>query len=194
MIAKLKKKQEKGFALIEVMIAALVLTLGCLAFLKLQRTGMQYAFNDYARSQGVAITQGFAEKLRGNVRFLNTSIDDGSISSTDTRLSSNLPQKSTHCQPDPSTIACAKAMFDYQRYLTAQQMKMLLKGQSLLCYEKEDDDDKYGAVRLTFIWVDSSASEKAKKEGLETSDCPDDFDDEVDKDFRDNSVTIYVQL
>lgn len=190
MIKIIERKKEKGFALIEVMIAALVLTLGCLAFLKLQRTGMQYSFNDYARSQGVAISQGFAEKLRGNMIFLNKAIDSGSISSADTGLLSKLPQQSSDCQSSRPGTDCAKAMLTYQSYLTGQQMQALLKGQSRLCYLKHNS----ATVRLTFMWVDNVASEEAKKNGIQETDCPATFDGAVGKDFIDNSVTIYVQL
>lgn len=185
------EKKEKGFALIEVMMAALVLTVGCLAFLKLQHKGLQYSFNDYARSQGVAITQGFVERLRGNTAFLNAGIADGSISNGDKTLANALSTATSACGASKPNKTCAKAMFDYQKYLTAQQMQTAMKGQSRLCYLHNNDTR---GLRLTFMWIDSTASEDAKKDGIEEDNCPDNFGDAVEDDFIDNSVTIYATL
>lgn len=204
------KNQTQGFALIEVMMAALVLTVGCLAFLKLQQTGIQYSFNDYARSQGVAITQGFAEKLRGNIAFTDPSINSGSIVAGDSSLSTSLPQETTDCTNAVPGKECAKAILAYQSYLTSQQMKNLIKGDSILCYQKGATP---GSVRLTFIWLDTALfsepdddkltieEKRAKREKIVFSNvkCPTEYGkdadfDNKDNDFLENSVTIYAQL
>lgn len=189
---KIDKHKHRGFALIEVMVSALVLTVGCLAFLKLQQTGMKYSFNDYARSQGVAVAQGFAEKLRGNVNLLSSTVKSGSILGGDVSLSSALPQDDTDCQSANPGTTCAEAMLEYQSYLTSKQMQSLLAGQSRLCYRMHDT--KYGSVRLTYMWVDNTSGTTAKKDGIKEADCPSAFDSAVGSNFIDNSVTIYVQL
>lgn len=185
------KEYSKGFALIDVMMAALVLTVGCLAFLKLQQMSLQYAFNDYARSQGVAITQGFIEKLRGNRAFLTIGIHSGSITAGDNNLSSQLPQTTADCTASPPDSDCAKAILAYQRYLTSRQMKQLIKGKSILCYQMGSN---VGLLRLTFMWLDNSSSKDAKIAGIQSTDCPTTFDAAVDSQFLANSVTIYAQL
>lgn len=187
----LNQQYSHGFALIEVMVAALVLTVGCLAFLKLQRIGVQYAFNDYARSQGVAIAQGFTEKLRSNTPFIHADdLQYGNIKSY-TTLSGVFPQENANCQADTPGIACAKALLDYHRYLTAQQMKAFIKGKSKLCYRKHPSIK--GSLRLTFMWVDSSSSKKVQKT-FDSIECPESFTAQLDKDITDSSVTIYAQL
>lgn len=193
---KIDKHKHRGFALIEVMVSALVLTVGCLAFLKLQQTGMKYSFNDYARSQGVAVAQGFAEKLRGNVNLLSSTVKSGSILGGDVSLSSALPQDDTDCQSANPGTTCAEAMLEYQSYLTSKQMQSLLAGQSRLCYRIINDiaNAKYGSVRLTYMWVDNTSGTTAKEDGIKEADCPSAFDSAVGSNFIDNSVTIYVQL
>lgn len=187
----MNQQKNRGFALIEVMVAALVLTVGCLAFLKLQRLGIQYAFNDYARSQGVAIAQGFTEKLRSNTPFVNAAdLQYGDIKSN-ASLSGTLPQENANCEADTPGIACAKALLDYHRYLTAQQMKTFIKGKSKLCYRKHPSIK--GSLRLTFMWVDNSSTQKAK-ETFDSIECPESFTAQLGEDIIDSSVTIYAQL
>lgn len=176
-------KNSKGFALIEVMMATLLLTVGCLAFLKLQRVGLQYSFYDYARSQGVAIAQGFAEKLRGNLALVREDTFSGSVKSSDAVPATvDLPQTNADCTNANPSTACAKAMLTYQSYLTAQQMKHLIKGNSVLCYSR--NADSRGLVRLTFMWVDNTSRNT-------TIICPTSF---AENDTIENAVTIYAQL
>lgn len=167
------EKNKKGFALIEVMIAALVLTVGALAFLKLQHRGLQYSFNDYARSQGVAITQGFVEKLRGNTTVV------------DAYKACHVSSESVKCEP---TI---QATFQKQIKLTQKQMADSIKGQTILCFIKKGDNKNNRELHLTFMWVDSTIKD-AKKVDLNYSYCPKKFGDTIS--FIENSVTIYATL
>lgn len=175
-------RKNEGFALIEVMLSALLLTVGCLAFLKLQQLGLQYAFNDYARSQGIVITQSFAERLRSNLALLDTETFDGSIKSDAIFTRITFPSRSPECKKQKPGLACARVMFAYQSYLTARQMQHLIKGNSILCYQRNATNRTL--IRLTFLWVDNSSE-------TTSINCPTSFNGGSN---INNMVTLYVQL
>lgn len=186
-----KRKRQRGFALMEVMIAALVLTIGGLAYMKLQRTGLQYGFNNSARSQGVALVTGFVEQLRSNVGYLRTA---GLAANGGTGAAINgsfigggvaAPTTAVNCNSATDTAGCAATIFDFHSYLTSQQMTHIAPaGNSRLCYTESSADA--GMLRITFKWRDNSAEGKV----VDLTRCPA-FNDNTN---QNNSVTIYAQL
>lgn len=185
-------KKQRGFALIEVMLAALVMTVGGVAYMKLQQRGLQYGFNNYARTQGIAITQDFVEQLRSNVGYVSSAgVISGSVSPT-----ASPPADITACNSSASASsasgasvstgvngACAERVFGFQNYLIAQQMKAVTE-RSILCYQESAAVS--GLMRVTYLWQDNS------KEGKNVVlNCPADFNTDVN---QNNSVTIYAQL
>ncbi len=187
-------KQQRGMAFIEVMLAALVLVVGCVGFLKLQRIGLQSSFNDYARAQGVAISQGFIDGLRGNIRFLGVDKADrtGSIVSSAAMAATALPQTKANCKANVPETACAKAVLDYHKYVANTYMQRAVPGdgRSVLCYAESPDADLLGYMRVTFLWLDNTSSAKA---ALTADNCPA-FNDRPAGDLLTHSVSIYAQL
>jgi type IV pilus assembly protein PilV len=59
-------KSSKGFTLIEVLIAVLVLSIGLLGLASLQANGMRSNFTAYARSQAVILANDMADRIRAN--------------------------------------------------------------------------------------------------------------------------------
>lgn len=171
------QKKQSGFALVEVMMAALVLTVGGVAFMKLQRIGLQNSTNDYARNQGTAIAGNFIEQLRGNVDYMDfTAGNNGSI------IAGITPTTSSGCN---ASAACTA--FDYQRYLISLQMQNTLStGQSILCYRQHPTTDGY--LRVTFIWNDKISTTGA---ALTATSCPNSFNAVLN---NTNSVDIYARL
>ncbi len=188
---KLVKKQNKqrGFALLEVMIAALVLTVGGVAYMRLQQMGLQSGFNNAARTQGVALLNGFTEKLRSNITLIRNGT---AADKTGSVLAGNVaaPSASDTVDCDSSTLACARRMFNLHRYLTSQQMKQITSdNNSRLCYRESNTNA--GLMRLTFQWRDNSTAGQTV-DFTDTTNwaCPA-FNANID---QNNSVTIYVQL
>ncbi|MGY0398996.1 MAG: type IV pilus modification protein PilV [Ostreibacterium sp.] len=178
-----KKNKQSGFALIEVMLAALVLTVGSVAFMTLQRIGLQHSFNDYARTQGIALSRDFVELLRSNNSFVRLPANLTSGSIVGGRIASNAPV----CVASGNT--CTESMLNYQRYLISRQMEStMVAGQSLLCYRNNGS----GYMRITYLWVDNTSGNRNIT--LSQNSCPGDFTTSVGTTERDNSVTIYAQL
>ncbi len=204
---KYYSKQQRGMAFIEVMLAALVLVVGCVGFLKLQRIGLRSSFNDYARAQGVAVSQGFIDGLRGNIRFLSVvdTMNDNnelpkmsSFVSSSTMPVANPPQDNGDCQAGVPDEDCAKAVLDYQKYVANTYMQRALPGdgRSVLCYHLAKEP--LGAMRVTFLWLDNTSSDR----GALTTDSCRGFEVEPaaamsaapTSDLLKHSVSIYAQL
>lgn len=187
---KIRKKQS-GFALIEVMLAALVMTVGGVAYMRLQQLGLQYNYNNYARTQGIAIAQGFAEQLRSNVGYLRT---QNTVISDSVKTNQAAPTSVVNCQSDSSSTsakkACGLAAFNWAKYVTAQQMAAV-SGTAVLCYQERAAGT--GNMRMTYLWRDNSAEGKTA-----SLDCPAAFDSALTagttNNTHANSVTVYVQL
>ena len=59
-------KSNKGFTLIEVLIAVLVLSIGLLGLAALQANGLRSNFGSYTRSQAVILANDMADRIRAN--------------------------------------------------------------------------------------------------------------------------------
>ncbi|PIE44780.1 MAG: hypothetical protein CSA44_03140 [Gammaproteobacteria bacterium] len=182
-----RQKRQRGFALLEVMIAALVLTVGGVAYMRLQQMGLQSGFNNAARTRGVTLINGFVEQLRSNV----TLIRDGSATDkTGSFLAGAVTAPTETVDCDSSTLACAKIMFNLHRYLASQQMSQITPANnSRLCYTESGTNA--GLMRITFQWRDNSVAGQA----VDFTDtvnwaCPA-FNANIN---QNNSVTMYVQL
>ena len=59
-------KDQKGFTLMEVLIAVLILSIGLLGLASLQANGLRSNFGSYARSQAVLMANDMADRIRAN--------------------------------------------------------------------------------------------------------------------------------
>lgn len=59
-------RDQKGFTLMEVLIAVLILSIGLLGLASLQANGLRSNFSSYARSQAVVMANDMADKIRAN--------------------------------------------------------------------------------------------------------------------------------
>ena len=65
---------QRGFSLIEVLIALVILAVGVLGLAALQTTGLQYTHDAYIRSQATVIVYDLVERMRNNVTNANNYI------------------------------------------------------------------------------------------------------------------------
>ncbi len=176
-------KKQLGFALIEVMLAALIMTVGGVAFMKLQQMGLQYNFNNYARTQGTLFAEDFIEQLRGNIGLLKAAQVSGTLISGSISKTEPAPTAAVNCSSTTQTQSCAASLLALQKYLISQQMATIASD-SILCYQENAAGSGY--LRVTYLWRDNSS------EGQTASlDCPTTFNENK---APNNSVTIYAQL
>lgn len=79
MLKKLKQRTvstaqgavQRGFSLIEVLIAMVILAVGVLGLAALQTTGLQYTHDAYIRSQATILVHDLVERMRNNVDNAN---------------------------------------------------------------------------------------------------------------------------
>ncbi|PID66711.1 MAG: hypothetical protein CR975_01380 [Gammaproteobacteria bacterium] len=174
-------KKQVGFALLEVLVAALVLTVGGVAYMRLQQTGLQYSYNNYARTQGVAIIGDFIDTLRSNIDKISIADIDGSI------ISGQVGTDAAR------TLDISKIgdVFAFQQELVRQQLLTTVSN-SVLCFRVRKD----GLVRATYIWKDNSRAGKDVDLTTLSSGgyCPANFSAAIDAAIKQNTVTIYAQL
>ncbi len=65
-ITKKPDMDQKGFTLMEVLIAVLILSIGLLGLASLQANGLRSNFSSYARSQAVVLANDMADRIRAN--------------------------------------------------------------------------------------------------------------------------------
>ncbi len=178
-----KIKKQMGFALIEVMIAALVMVVGSVAFLRLQQTALQTTFNNYARSQGTVIVNAFAEQMRSNIGLLRVAQASGNP--LEGRIEAGAMEEATtaECSSEQSPEVCSQNILALHSSILSQQMANV-SGNSALCYLERAAGT--GHVRVTYMWQDNSALGQNA-----AVVCPDAFNAQIN---ANNSVTIYVQI
>lgn len=74
--------RERGFTIIEVLIAVLVISIGLLGMAGLQTTGIQQSHNSYMKTQASMLAYDMADRMRSNLAGVNTGAYD-SVDSMD---------------------------------------------------------------------------------------------------------------
>ncbi len=196
-------KKQTGFALLEVLIAALIMTVGGVAYMRLQQMGLQYGHNNYARTQGIVIVEDFVDTLRNNVEHFQSANTDGYIVSSraGAKKISAIDLSKKTCKVSVSAdsvgktskvISCdTNTIFELQKSFIQQQLQASVSN-SVLCYRVNTD----GFVRVTYLWKDNSAASKAINLSTLNSGgyCPADFNTAIDAKLEENMVSIYAQL
>ncbi len=219
-------RKQKGFALLEVLIAALIMTVGGIAYMRLQQVGLKAGYNNYVRTQGIAIADNFVDTLRNNINYFETAGNSISLqcqsSSTEIcgvltvsrkpgvftpyidfnakKICKNVTVKTVASdgkETATTQFVCDPWLaFRFQRAFIDRQMQNSVSN-SVMCYRIRQD----GLARVTFIWRDNSKASKnidiATMNNGEKSKggyCPDNFNDEVDDNLKQNMVSIYAQL
>ncbi|MDH3316869.1 MAG: type IV pilus modification protein PilV [Gammaproteobacteria bacterium] len=65
---------QRGFSLIEVLVALVILAVGVLGLAALQTTGLQFTHDAYIRSQATVVVYDLVERMRNNVSNANSYI------------------------------------------------------------------------------------------------------------------------
>ncbi len=195
-------KKQTGLALLEVLVAALMMIVGSVAYMRLQQMGLKSSYNNYARTQGIVIAENFIDTLRNNIEYFQGSDINGHIksSSVATKGVNPIDLSTKPCVITPShsdhrtssSISCdSEAIFNLQNGFIQQQLQSSVAS-SVLCYRVS----KNGFVRVTYLWKDNSAAGKViSLDDLNKGDyCPTDFNAVIDSKLEQNMVSVYAQL
>ncbi len=216
---KIMKKQ-RGFALLEVLIAALIMTIGGIAYMRLQQTGLRYSYNNYVRTQGMVIAENFVDTLRNNIDYFEKASEckgktdevcgvmtvthkpEEVIQSSvfDEKICANVIMKevtSDGKEKESTRFQCNPELaFKLQNEFVGKQLQNSVSN-SVICYRVRQD----GLARITFMWKDNSEASrnidvaKLMKKEIADNYCPKAFDDDkFDDSLKQNMVSIYAQL
>ncbi len=192
----MKMKKQRGFALIEVLLAALVMIVGGVAYMKLQQTGLRYSYNNYMRIQGETIARNFIEQLRGNVDITQNIVVSGTSPAVFFGTLVGLPSNQYNASAPANVQGAYQSVFIKQLKDVRAQMKLASR-LSVLCYRVNIN----GYVRVTYRWTDNEdKNKKAFINQLRTASsslCPRSFEavmSNQDNSVISNMVDIYAQL
>ena len=107
--------KNRGFTLLEILIAVVVLSIGLLGIASLQALGQQSNHSAYLRSQATALAYDMIDRMRAN----NAGVKSGNYDSIDTTAN-------TYTDPGCASSTCSSSqmaqydMFDWQQELAAQ--------------------------------------------------------------------------
>jgi len=140
--------KSRGFTLLEVLIAVVVLSIGLLGIAGLQALGQQSNHSAYLRSQATALAYDIIDRMRAN----NAGVKDGDYDSIDTTAN-------TYNDPGCASLMCGSSqmaqfdMYDWQQDLSSQlpsgNGKVAGAGHgSIFTVTVMWDDDRNGSANL----------------------------------------------
>ena len=111
--------RERGFSLLEVLIALLVLSVGLLGIAGLQTVSLKFNHQSYARTQATALTSDMVEKIMSNPVATRAGTFDRVL---DSETSGNFPYGSCPASCTPAQLA----FFDISRWKSAIENPRIL--------------------------------------------------------------------
>ena len=138
----------RGFTLLEILIAVVVLSIGLLGIASLQALGQRSNHSAYLRSQATALAYDMIDRMRAN----NAGVSGGDYNSIDTTAN-------TYTDPGCASSACSSSqmaqydMYDWQQELSTQMPsgngKVAGAGSgSIFTVTVMWDDDRNGSASL----------------------------------------------
>ena len=138
----------RGFTLLEILIAVVVLSIGLLGVASLQALGQRSNHSAYLRSQATALAYDMIDRMRAN----NAGVSGGDYNSIDTTAN-------TYTDPGCASSACSSSqmaqydMYDWQQELSTQMPsgngKVAGAGSgSIFTVTVMWDDDRNGSASL----------------------------------------------
>lgn len=148
----------RGFTLIEVLVALLVLSIGLLGLAALQITSLQFNTDSYARTQATLLAYDILDRMRANSAAVGTGKYDVSSSTASTKISAYNTCKA-------STCACNTSACNSDNLATYDLGKWYEKQSSLLpgAAANPATIDRSGTqVTVTINWIERDLSKSQR--------------------------------
>ncbi len=139
---------DKGFSLVELLVAMVLFALGMLSLAALQGHGLQYNTDAYERSQAVFFVYDMSDRMRANIAGVNAN-NYASLTAAPTPLSSCVAA-------NPVCSNAAMAAADASEWFTAIAATLPGGGGSVVCQDSVVDGDPCtdGSLhRITVTWT-----------------------------------------
>lgn len=182
---RIDKNKQEGFALIEVMIAAVVFSIAAIGFMKLQSRALSESYENYASQQAQTIITDFIEKIRADRSFrANQTFIAGGILA----MANN---SSTPCTGD----ICQSGVFSYQAREIATAMGTAFPmNLSALCYIADVGTDQNN-IRVDFIWRGKNNANPNNNLISDLTICPPNYNGgNPNLTDADRAVTVYARI
>lgn len=148
----------RGFTLIEVLVALLVLSIGLLGLAALQITSLQFNTDSYARTQATLLAYDILDRMRANSAAVSTGKYDASSSTVSAKISAYNTCKA-------STCACNTSACDSDNLATYDLGKWYEKQSSLLpgAASNPATVERSGSqVTITINWIERDLSKSQR--------------------------------
>ena len=125
--------RERGFGLIEVLAAMMVLSIGVMSFAALQMRAVQTSGDSYYRTQAMAIAQDLAERVRTNPAQMTTYLASATWATAPTAVPTTC-MSGTCTATQLATFDAQSVLYSAQTLLPQGQVSMIAcPGSSLNC-------------------------------------------------------------
>jgi len=104
--------QHRGFSLIEVLVALLVLSIGLLGLAALQTTSLQYNTGSYFRTQATFLAYDIIDRMRANIAAVVDNDNNGYDQPTTTNVSPPVNCDTTSCTSAELALYDVKKWYD----------------------------------------------------------------------------------
>ena len=143
-------KQERGFSLLEVLIALLVLSVGLLGIAGLQTVSLRFNHQSYERTQATVLISEIFEKIAANpVAARSGSFD--AVADTDTSASFSYGPCPTSCTP---TQLAAFDLFRWKQSI--EDPRRLAQGRGTITRIPDPDGPTAHVYEVTINWVENN--------------------------------------
>lgn len=200
----IKHRKQSGFALIDVMVASVVLAVGVIAFVKLQNLSVQRSGQTNYRLQAAGSAETLIELMRGNRHLVNwatATAPDGAGGAFIVQKKADVTQAlgqlkcDIKADADASTTANKEKVLDKSKWCAADSNKLrdelftytrsalsenfkFIEGKAVMCVQAISTNiDDLMPVRVVVIWKNATSS--VDYTAASAADCPTDYNTAV---------------